>query len=148
MGRVNLDDLQSEKHYGAFRAYGNAKLMSVMFTYELARRLERTGITANTLHPGFVATNFGRDSGRVSRFFLRLARPLQKTPQEGAATSVYLASSPEVDGLSGKYFRDSRPANSSRASYDVHTQKQLWSATEKALADLGVELAGSLSISS
>jgi len=140
MGRVDLDDLQSERRYGALRTYGSAKLMNIMFTYELAKRLDSSGVTVNVLHPGFVATNFGRDSNRAIRFFYRIARPFEKNSHEGAKTSVYLASSPEVKGVSGKYFYDRKPKESSSASYDIERQKQLWLATESILAGLGVGL--------
>jgi NAD(P)-dependent dehydrogenase (short-subunit alcohol dehydrogenase family) len=140
MGRVDLDDLQSERRYGALRTYGSAKLMNIMFTYELARRLDSSGVAVNVLHPGFVATNFGRDSNRAIRFFYRIARPFERNSHEGAKTSVYLASSTEVEGVSGKYFYDSKPKESSSASYDIERQKQLWLATESILAGLGVGL--------
>jgi hypothetical protein len=140
MGRVDLDDLQSERRYGALRTYGSAKLMNIMFTYELARRLDSSGVAVNVLHPGFVATNFGRDSNRAIRFFYRIARPFERNSHEGAKTSVYLASSPEVEGVSGKYFYESKPTESSSASYDIERQKQLWLATESILAGLGVGL--------
>lgn len=140
MGRVDLEDLQGEKRYGAFRAYENAKLMNIMLTYEMARRLDGTEVTVNALHPGFVASNFGKHSSRAIRFFFRITRPFQVSPHEGAQTSIYLASSSEVDGVTGKYFYRCRQKNSSKASYDVEKQRQLWQATESILAGLGVGL--------
>ncbi|RDE10985.1 MAG: hypothetical protein C4K49_12495, partial [Candidatus Thorarchaeota archaeon] len=140
MGTVDMDNLQSEKRYGALRAYDSAKLMNLMFTYELARRLTGTGVTVNALHPGVVATNFAGNSTRAVRFLFRLGRPFMISPREGAQTSIYLASSPEVKTVSGKYFYRSRPKESSKESYDLKKQKQLWLVTETILAKLEVEI--------
>jgi len=127
LGRVEFDNMRGERSFGGMRVYGSSKLMLLAFTYELARRLEGTGVTVNALHPGFVATNFGKsDAGRVTRGFFGLVRPFQKTPKEGAETSIYLASSEEIEGVTGKYFVDSRPAKSSSASTEVGMQKALW----------------------
>jgi NAD(P)-dependent dehydrogenase (short-subunit alcohol dehydrogenase family) len=124
---LKLDDLQSEKHYRPMRAYGQSKLALVLFTYELARRLEGTGVTANCLHPGFVATNIAQ------RDLPAIARPLAKpvflfgiSPEEGAKTSIYLASSPDVEGVTGKYFVKSVPKQSSPLTHDVSLQHKLW----------------------
>ena len=115
MGRIDFDDLQGERDYSGQRAYNQSKLANVMFTYELARRLEGSGVTANALHPGVVRTAFGReDSSGWMRVMLPLARPFMKSPARGAETSVYLASSPEVADVSGRYFANSRPRSSSR----------------------------------
>jgi NAD(P)-dependent dehydrogenase (short-subunit alcohol dehydrogenase family) len=139
MGKVDMNDLQSEKRFSPLGTYANAKLMSVMFTYELARRLSRTGVTVNVLHPGFVASNFGSGS-RAIRFLYRIARPFEISSRKGAQTSIYLASSPEVEGVSGEYFYRCRPKKSSKASYDLEKQRGLWSATESILAALGIEI--------
>ncbi len=126
-GAIDFDDLQSERDYSERRAYPQAKLASVMFTYELARRLEGTGVTANVLHPGVVNTAFGaEDPGLIFKVLVPFMRPFMKTPTKGAATSVYLASSLEVDGVSGKYFADSSPRASSNASYDLAAATRLW----------------------
>ncbi len=138
MGRLHLDDLQSRRDYNYLRAYSTTKLMSLMFTYELARRLEGTGVTANALHPGFVATGIGRSSGLLFRSIMRIARPFEKSPADGARTSIYLASSAEVEGVTGRYFIDCRPRRSSAISYDQQLQRTLWMETERLLADLGV----------
>ncbi len=138
MSKVDLNDLQSERRFSPLGTYANSKLMSVMFTYDLARRLGRTGVTVNALHPGFVASNFGKGS-RAIRFVYRIARPFEISSRKGAQTSIYLASSPNVEGISGKYFYRCKPKQSSKASYDSEKQKSLWSATESILSALGVE---------
>jgi retinol dehydrogenase 14 len=127
MGKLNFDDLQGEGKYSGQQAYNQSKLANVVFTYELARRLEGTGVTANTLHPGVVRTAFAaEDSSRVWTVMIPLMRPFMKTPEKGAATSVYLASSPEVEGLTGKYFANRQPRTSNRDSYDAATAARLW----------------------
>ena len=127
MGRIDLDDLQGERAYNGQRAYNQSKLANVLFTYELARRLEGTGVTATTLHPGVVRTAFGaEDSGGVMRLMIPVARRFMKSPEQGAATSVYLASSPEVEGVTGTYFANRRPKRSARASYDNELARRLW----------------------
>ncbi len=122
---------QTVRGYSAWRAYGESKLANVMFTYALARRLEGSGVTANTLHPGFVATNFGRNNGPLSQVAMTLARPFAITPEQGAQTSIYLASSPEVADISGRYFVRKSPAKSSAVSYDEAAQEQLWQLSEQ-----------------
>jgi len=127
MGRINFDDLQGERSYNGQRAYNQSKLANVLFTYELARRLEGTGVTATVLHPGVVRTSFGHeDSGRFMRLMLPLGARFLKSPEQGAATSVYLASSPEVEGGTGTYFANSRPKQSARRSYDRELARRLW----------------------
>lgn len=127
MGRIDFDDLQGVRSYSGQRAYNQSKLANVLFTYELARRLEGSGVTANVLHPGVVRTAFAQeDSGGWMRLMLPVVRPFMKTPERGAETSIYLASSPEVDGVSGRYFANSKPKASSRASYDTAAARRLW----------------------
>jgi NAD(P)-dependent dehydrogenase (short-subunit alcohol dehydrogenase family) len=127
MGRIDFDDLMGEHGYNGQRAYNQSKLANVMFTYELARRLEGTGVTANVLHPGVVRTAFGaEDSGTWMRLMLPVVRPFMKSPEEGARTSIYLASAPEVDGVTGQYFANARPKRSSRASHDTAAAARLW----------------------
>ena len=127
MGKIDLDDLQGERSYNGQRAYNQSKLANVLFTYELARRLAGTGVTATVLHPGVVRTSFGHeDSGRWMRLMLPLVRPFMNTPDQGAATPIYLASSPEVAGVSGAYFAKQRAKQSSRASYDLDLAHRLW----------------------
>lgn len=124
---LKLDDLQSEKHYRPMRAYGQSKLALVLFTYEMARRLEGTGVTANCLHPGFVATNIAQ---RGMPAIVRLAaKPIFLfgiSPEQGAKTSIYLASSPDVEGVTGKYFVKSVPKLSSPLTHDESLQHKLW----------------------
>jgi retinol dehydrogenase-14 len=124
-GKINFDDLQSHKKYSAMRAYCQSKLANVMWTYELARRLEGTGVTANCLHPGAVATSFG-GSIPVVNWFYKLAGRFMRTPEKGAETVIYLASSPEVEGVTGKYFQDCRPITSAPRSYDLEVARRLW----------------------
>ena len=126
-GSIQLDDLQAEKLYRPMRTYPQAKLAVVLFTYELARRLEGTGVTANCLHPGFVATNFAQsDGGPAVRLLVKLIGSFGTSPQEGAKTSIYLACSPEVEGVTGQYFVKSTPRRSAAISYDESLQRQLW----------------------
>jgi NAD(P)-dependent dehydrogenase (short-subunit alcohol dehydrogenase family) len=101
---LNFDDLQSAKGYGAVKVYGRSKLCNILFTRELARRLRGTGVTANCLHPGFVATHFGDQSGGLISHLVWLAKFFAKSPAEGAETMIYLASSPEVAETTGQYF--------------------------------------------
>src|SRR5205807_7503785 len=115
MGRIDFDDLQGARNYSGQRAYNQSKLATIMFTNELARRLEGTGVTANSLHPGVVRTNFGaEDQARWFAVSSRVILPLLKTPAQGAQTSVYLASSPNIDGVTGQFFanrKSKRPNN-------------------------------------
>ncbi len=125
-GTINFDDLQGEGRYRGFRAYNQSKLAMVLFTYELARRLEGTGVTANCVHPGVVVTNLGRGTSGSFGLLLGLMRPFFSSPEKGAETSIYLASSPEVEGVSGKYFAKKAEARSSERSYDEATARRLW----------------------
>jgi NAD(P)-dependent dehydrogenase (short-subunit alcohol dehydrogenase family) len=125
-GTIDFDDLQGEKGYKGARAYSQSKLATVLFTYELARRLERTRVTANCLHPGVVGTNLGSGVSGIFGFTVRALTPLMKSPEKGAETSVYLASSPEVEGLSGRYFVKKAEARSSEVSHDKRLARRLW----------------------
>src|SRR5215217_7600416 len=126
-GTIDFDDLQGEKGYKTAKAYGQSKLANVLFTYELARRLEGTGVSANCLHPGAgVRTNLGSGVSGVFGFTVRALTPLMKSPEKGAETSIYLASSPEVEGLSGGYFVKKAEARSSDASHDERLARRLW----------------------
>src|SRR5437763_5124329 len=135
-GRIDFDDLQGERNYSGQRAYSQSKLASVMFTYELARRLEGTGVTATVLHPGVVRTSFGaEDQAAHFAAMIRVARLFMKTPAQGAVTPVYLASSPEVEGITGRYFANRKPKTSPKAACDTAAAARLWQASAD-LADL------------
>jgi NAD(P)-dependent dehydrogenase (short-subunit alcohol dehydrogenase family) len=124
---LDFEDLQSEHDYRGFVTYGRSKLCNILFTRELARRLEGTGVTANCLHPGFVATRFGDDNGGLFRIGITIAkRLLAISLEDGAATSIYLASAPEVEGRSGLYFDKSKPATPSAAAQDDTAAQELW----------------------
>ena len=127
MGKVSFDDLQGESGYSGSRAYSQSKLANVMFSYELARRLAGTGVTATVLHPGLVRTAFSaEDPSPLSKVMIPLLRPFMKTPADGAATSLYLASAPEAEGVTGRYFASRKPKTSSKASYDTAAAARLW----------------------
>ena len=129
-GRIDFGDLQGERNYSGQRAYSQSKLANVMFTYELARRLEGTGVTATVLHPGVVRTSFGaEDQAAYFAFLTRVARPFMKTPARGAATTIYLASAPEVEAITGRYYANGKPKTSSKASYDTAAAARLWQAS-------------------
>jgi NAD(P)-dependent dehydrogenase (short-subunit alcohol dehydrogenase family) len=128
---IDFDDLQAERHYSGWKAYGQSKLANVLFTYELARRLEGTGVTVNAVHPGVVRTNFGKSGGFI-RFGTRIAGPFMLTPEKGADTVIWLASSPEVEGVTGKYFVRRKPSRTSAEARDRAVQERLW----KVSADL------------
>lgn len=123
-GHVDLDAIQKGSVPSGWGAYSNSKLALVMFTYELARRLQGTGVTANCLHPGAVATNIWRIPPAV-------VRPFLKSAKEGAETSIYLASAPEVEGTTGKYFENKSEKRSSEESYDEKKALALWDVTSK-----------------
>ena len=130
-GAIQFDDLQFTEHYSGWRAYQQSKLANILFTYELARRLEGTGVTVNTLHPGFVKTSFFKDWGGWIGTVTKLAASvLALTPERGAITSIYLASSPEVEGISGQYFVKKKPGRSSSRSHDRSTAERLWTISE------------------
>lgn len=126
-GRIDFDDLMGEGTYSGQRAYNQSKLANVMFTYELARRLEGSGVTATVLHPGVTSTGFGaEDTARGWGPIIAAMRPFMKKPEQGAETSVYLASSPEAEGLTGQYFASRTPKESHKASYDTAITRRLW----------------------
>ena len=127
---LDFDDLQNEKRYVPFDVYSQSKLANVYFTYELARRLEGTGVTANCLHPGVVSTSLFRHLPALLRFALNVARPLLLTSAQGADTVVYLAAAPEVAGVSGRFFERREAVESSSASHDVAAAQRLWEVSE------------------
>ncbi|MEM2143174.1 MAG: SDR family oxidoreductase [Candidatus Thorarchaeota archaeon] len=136
LGRVSVDDFQGLRLRGGMRAYSSAKLLLLMHTYEAARRYGQFGVTVNALHPGAVATNFGTSGGWRTRLLFRISRPFMISPERGARTSVYLASSGDVEGITGRYFQDCREARSSPISYDEDLQRQLWEYTEDLIAKI------------
>jgi retinol dehydrogenase-12 len=125
-GTLDLDDLQSEKSYRTMRVYGGSKLANILFTAELARRLDGSGVTVNCLHPGAVATRLAHNNGAFARVVTRLLAPFFRSPESGAATSIYLASSPAVEGVTGKYFVDCRERRPSAAARDRASAERLW----------------------
>ncbi|WP_448003412.1 SDR family oxidoreductase [Agromyces bauzanensis] len=130
MGQIDFDDLQGARKYSGQQAYNQSKLANVMFTYELARRLEGTGVTANVLHPGVTRTDFGaEDQAWYFAMMSGLARLFMKSPARGAETPIYLASSPDVDGVSGRYFANREAKDSNRVSYDTEAAARLWQAS-------------------
>lgn len=133
---INFDDLYLAQKYAGFSAYAQSKLANVLFTYELARRLEGTGVTANAVHPGMVATGFGSNIKGVMKIAVGLAMRFGASPEKGASTSVYLASSPEVKGITGKYFTNKKAVQSSSASYDKVVAERLWHVTEETVAKI------------
>ena len=129
-GRLDFDDLQSERKYSGWAVYSRSKLMNIYFTYELARRVNH-GLTVNALHPGFVATNFGQNNPGLVGLGVRVSQKLfARTPEQGAETPVYLASSPEVEGVTGKYYAYCRAIPSSPVSYDKEAARRLWEISE------------------
>jgi NAD(P)-dependent dehydrogenase (short-subunit alcohol dehydrogenase family) len=126
LGRLDFTDLQAERRYAGRTAYRASKLANVLFTHELARRLEGTGVTANCMNPGVVRTGIYRGARGLERLVTALTFRGARSPAEGARTVVHLASSPAVEGLSGRYFEDEREAPSSRASHDPALAARLW----------------------
>jgi NAD(P)-dependent dehydrogenase (short-subunit alcohol dehydrogenase family) len=136
-GNIDFDDLQSEKKYRGFPVYGMTKLANIMFTYELAERLEGTGVTATCMHPGAVNTRFGTNNRGPMTILFRLSKPFMRTPEQGADTVIWLASSPEVEGVSGRYFSDRKPIESKKIANDPQARRRLWEESER-LTGLGV----------
>jgi NAD(P)-dependent dehydrogenase (short-subunit alcohol dehydrogenase family) len=132
VGHIHWDDLMLNRGYSAFGSYSQSKLANVLFTRELARRISGSGATANCLHPGAVATNMGvdRETG-FGRFITRLLRPFFLTPEEGADTAVYLATSPDVEGVTGQYFYRRSPARVSKRAADDKAASRLWTLSEE-----------------
>lgn len=130
-GAMRWDDLMSEQRWSGWRAYCDSKLANVLFTTELARRLDGTGVTANALHPGVIASNFARNNRGVVGFAWTMMGPFLTKPDEGARTTVYLASSPEVEGVTGKYFVRCREAKPSRDARDPEAANRLWEISEE-----------------
>ena len=126
-GRIDFGDLQGERSYSGARAYSQSKLANILFSYELARRLPTTSVTANALHPGLVNTSFvAEDPAGVQKLLVPLLRPFMKSPARGAATSIHLASAADLERVTGRYFANSKPTRSSKPSYDEAAAARLW----------------------
>lgn len=140
MGKIDFDDLMGEQDYSGQRAYNQSKLANVMFTYELARRLETTGVTATALHPGMTNTSFSaEDPARAMAPVVFVVRPFMRSPRKGAETVVYLASSSAVEGATGSYYANRKAKKSNESSYDREVTGRLW----RVSADLvGIAAAG------
>jgi len=135
--RLDFDDLQSRRGYNGFPVYSKSKLCNILFNRELARRLSGSGITANALHPGFVATRFGDDSGGIVRAVLKVAKPIGAiSPEEGAQTIIYLASSPEMVDVSGEYFYQCKTVTPTAEARNDQDAKRLWDISQQ-IAGLG-----------
>ena len=130
-GPMDFDDLQAERSYDAKRVYSRSKLANILFTYELARRLKGTGVTANALNPGVVATGMLADYMGLPRTGSAVTRTFGASPKEGAETSIYLASALEVESVTGKYFERKKAIASSQASYDEASARRLWEISER-----------------
>ena len=135
--RLDFDDLQTRRGYVGFPVYSKSKLCNILFNRELARRIAGSGVTANCLHPGFVATRFGDDSGGLMRTVLKVAKPIGAiSPEEGAKTIIYLASSPNVNNVSGEYFYECKPATPTAEARNDQDAKRLWEISQQ-IAGLG-----------
>jgi NAD(P)-dependent dehydrogenase (short-subunit alcohol dehydrogenase family) len=129
---LDFDDLQSAHRYRSFSVYGKTKLANILFTREFPKHWDGTGVTANAVHPGFVASSFGRDgdTGRLNALVFPLLKPFALTPAQGAQTSVYVASAPELEGVTGGYWVKSAPASPSNAAQDDAAAARLWDVSE------------------
>ncbi len=126
MGKIEFNPEENRKKYSAFAAYCNSKLANVLFTYELARRLASTAITVNAVHPGVIASSFGQTGSGVLKFLFQLGRPFMSTPEKGASTVIYLATSPDVAHKTGLYFKNKKAIKSSKLSYNQSLAEQLY----------------------
>lgn len=136
MGKIDFDNLDLKRGYSVFRAYGRSKLCNVLFTKELARRLEGSGVIVNCMHPGAVATNIGvdRDTG-FGKTVMRMLRPFFLTPEQASETVLYLACDEEVRNISGEYFYRRKPARISRLAADAALARKLWDVSEEIVGD-------------
>src|SRR5438270_559346 len=128
---MDFEDLQGEKKYSGYHAYSQSKLANVLFTYQLAKQLEGTGVTVNSLHPGVVRTGFGKDQGGLMSILVTVGRPFMISPYRAARAAIYLATSPELEDVTGKFFSRGREKRSSRESYDETSAQRLWKVSEE-----------------
>jgi NAD(P)-dependent dehydrogenase (short-subunit alcohol dehydrogenase family) len=139
-GKIDFDNLQGERSYSGFGPYGNSKLANILFTTELACRLEGTGVTVNALHPGLTSTGFGKNNPGFLMKIMGVVIPLiGRSPEKGAETSIYLASSPEVESITGKYFVDCKVTQPSPQAADSATAKKLWEVSAEMVHRAGIE---------
>ena len=127
-GTINFQDIEMKKSFSGQKAYAQSKLALILFTKFIAKKLSGTGVTANCVHPGFIATNLGRDANFIMRTAFKL---LGKPPEKGAKTSIYVASSPDVEKITGEYFADKKVKQSSRESNDMKMAEKLWAVSEE-----------------
>ena len=131
LGHINLQEMHKPGKYSSITAYADSKLATIMFTYELARRLELTNITVNCLHPGVVATNVTGQAHTAMKYLFLLGRPFMRSPEKGAETTLFLATSPTLNGVSGLYYKNKKAVRSSGESYNPAIARRLWLQTEK-----------------
>lgn len=131
LGHIYFEDIQLKKSFGGIKAYCQSKLANVLFTYELARRLDKTNITVNCLHPGVVSSGFAKNNGWWAIFLANLGRPFTISVQKGAANSIYLATAPELARITGKYFHGFKPFSSKPISYNQQVASRLWEISEE-----------------
>lgn len=130
-GRINREDLMSEKNYSKYKAYGQSKLANILFARELGKKLEGTGVTTYSCHPGVVNTELARYSGNfIQKFFIPVFKPFLKTPNEGAQTQLMLALDPDLENETGKYYKDCKQKTPTRAAEDDGTAEWLWNRSE------------------
>jgi NAD(P)-dependent dehydrogenase (short-subunit alcohol dehydrogenase family) len=138
-GSIHWEDIELLDDYSGMKAYAQSKLANVLFTYEMARRLEGDNVTVNALHPGVIASNFGATNNRrLIQLGQKLFKVFLTGVEKGAETSVFLATSPQVEGITGRYFEKLKPKTSSKASYSEPDQHRLWEVSERMLAELQV----------
>jgi NAD(P)-dependent dehydrogenase (short-subunit alcohol dehydrogenase family) len=133
-GTINFDDLGGERRYHTFGAYGQSKLANILFSYELARRLAGTDVTVNCLHPGGIASGLWTNNGPLAQFIMKAGRLFLKTPEQGAQTTIYLASSDKVESVTGKYYANCKEKTSNKESYDLNVARRLWDVSERMTA--------------
>jgi NAD(P)-dependent dehydrogenase (short-subunit alcohol dehydrogenase family) len=124
-GKMDFDDLQEERGYGAMKSYSQSKLAQVLFTHELAKKLQGSGVTVNCVHPGAVRTRWGDEAGTLA-IGIKIARPFLLSPEKGAETPIYVATSPDIQGVSGKYYAKKTVRESSKESYSEDEAQRLW----------------------